>query len=438
MRASVHRGGLRGAAFAFGDLVLALDSETPGRNVTLGPKAFLASLPARTLDLVNISAAVYLADLTVRRREEASWVRSFGLEVAVSDEGFWRKRQGTLGYLLYVLMGDNVSLRFVAGERQDAAAARRDVPSEVDSVSLLSGGLDSLGGGVVLARTGRRPWFVSHSSRCPTIDKAQRRCETALAALWSAAPRRLVVTLAPSRVRKPAQPFPEEGEREPSQRGRSLLFLAAAAGAADLAGVEELYMFENGIISTNLPLSPARLGSMSTRTAHPKVLALFADLASEVLGRRLKVVNPFQSLTKAEVVRDVLRPSLRIDDIQATVSCWQAGRTPRPCGGCVPCLVRRIAMRVAELPDEAYMIDLLDDPLAHEESDALSNLVELMMLAASFRELDDGELLVRYPQLLDGADHGAPVEAVIHLYRRFATEVFEVIPQFRRLAALLG
>jgi hypothetical protein len=95
-------------------------------------------------------------------------------------------------------------------------------------------------------------------------------------------------------------------------------------------------------------------------------------------------------------------------------------------------------MRAAGLPDEAHMIDLLDDPLAHEESDALSNLVELMMLAGSFLDLDDDELLMRYPQLLDGTDHGAPVEAVIHLYRRFAAEVFEVVPQFPRLAALVG
>ncbi|MFQ5810604.1 MAG: 7-cyano-7-deazaguanine synthase, partial [Armatimonadota bacterium] len=167
--------------------------------------------------------------------------------------------------------------------------------------------------------------------------------------------------------------------------------------------------------------------------------ARVTELATDILDRPVVVMNPFQDRTKAQVIRDVLRPEVPIEDIQRSVSCWQIGRAPRPCGACVPCLVRRISMLAAGLPDEAYMIDILADPLAHRDSDAFANVMELLMLAADFSACDDDQLLMHYPEVVDGVTCGAPLAEVIGVYRRFADEVFEVVGQnFPATAALLG
>ena len=102
-------------------------------------------------------------------------------------------------------------------------------------------------------------------------------------------------------------------------------------------------------------------------------------------------------------------------------------------------MLRRISMLAAGLPDEAYMLDILAEPLAHPDSDGFANLMELLMLAADFRTCDDDEILMHYPELVDGVAYGAALSEAIALYRRFADEVFEVVERgFPATAALLG
>ena len=61
---------------------------------------------------------------------------------------------------------------------------------------------------------------------------------------------------------------------ETTTRGRSFIFLALAALAADaIEGRTPIYVPENGLISLNVPLDPLRLGAWSTRTTHPFYMA---------------------------------------------------------------------------------------------------------------------------------------------------------------------
>ena len=59
---------------------------------------------------------------------------------------------------------------------------------------------------------------------------------------------------------------------EQSQRSRSFLFASTAALVAMAIGFEDVYVNENGIMAVHVPLTAARLGSFSTRTATPRVL----------------------------------------------------------------------------------------------------------------------------------------------------------------------
>lgn len=426
-----------------------LQWEGPLRNATRSLAGLTGALPralsTRGLDLLDFATAVYLLDLAVPRGRNEHWVRHLHLTVAVREPGLWQTLADDLTYLLYVLTRDAVELRFCDALAEEAAAqpgergtpassSRRPAP---DCVCLLSGGLDSLAGAATLLRTGRRPLLVSHHSGNARLRQAQGAAGQSLRRLAPASSRHARFALQGGG--RPASPyrFPPPGQREPSQRSRSLLFMALALATAEAAGVSEAFLFDNGIMTIALPLSEARVGGFSTRSTHPKVLALMNALAA-TLGLNCQLQNPFNYQTKAELVRDLLRPVMAPFEIQRTVSCWSAGRTSRQCGGCTACLLRRTALLAAGLPDEAYEIDVLAAPDRYRGTDAHSNLIDLLGQATRFLTCSDSALLAGYPELLDLPAVGIHVDEVLAMYRRHAEQVIGVIrQQFPAAAALL-
>jgi hypothetical protein len=123
---------------------------------------------------------------------------------------------------------------------------------------------------------------------------------------------------------------------------------------------------ENGFIGINVPLIPARSGSLSTRTTHPLFVRLLSEIAMAV-GVTNPIVNPLRMQTKGEALATCLRPDLLATTAPMSVSCahptagrWQ--RRPGPCGYCYPCLIRRASMHVVGLDDGAdYVVDVLTD-----------------------------------------------------------------------------
>lgn len=429
------------AAARGADLCLRWDG--PGRNAlrNLGPLAALlpAEPPPLAADLLDIATAVYLADIGVPRGRNEDWVRNLDLTIQVREPSFWREHAGDLSHLLYVLTRDGVSFSFLpagvgSGEGGPAAAAE---PFAADCVSLLSGGLDSLAGAVMLLRTGRRPLFVAHQSGNPTVRAAQSDVAAMLAGLGAEQFAFGGAQVCAGGRSAAALPFPAPGDREPSQRSRSLLYLSLAVLAASAQGLREVYCFENGLLTVAAPLSSARVGGLSTRSTHPRVLALVSRLCQQAdLG--CEVLNPFTYQTKAELIRDILRPALGPLEIQKTVSCWAAGRRSRQCGGCVACLVRRFAMLAAGLPDEAYEVDVLARPSACVGTDAYANLVDILGQCAEFLRRDELELLSLWPELLDLQAAAVSLTDVLAMYRRYATEVQSVVEtHFPEAAALL-
>lgn len=408
------------------DLILRWDG--PERNALRQVSALRELLPAAPAplaeDLLDIATTVYLADVGVARGHNEDWVRSLALTVPVREPAFWQEQGPALSQLLYVLTRDSFRFEFVS-----CAAAEQPTATgggTADCVSLLSGGLDSLAGAVLLLRTGRQPLFVSHESGNPTIKSAQK---TVRGTLEKLAPGRVFqagTRLTAGGRGAAALPFAPPTRREPSQRSRSFLYMSLAVLAANAVGTPEAFACENGILTVAVPLAGSRVGGMSTRSTHPRVLALMSDLCQRAdLGCAL--LNPFLYQTKAELLRDVLRPVLAPADIQRTVSCWAAGRQSRQCGGCVACLVRRFAMLAAGLPDEAYALDLLATPQRYVGTDAYTNLVDLLSQVADFLRRDDGELLALWPELLDLQATPVSLADVLAMYRRYAAEVQGVV-----------
>ncbi len=424
------------------DLLLAWRGAQANITARLGALCSPADteLPPPALDLLDIAVALYAADIAVKRGERERWPRSFELTVTVRDAASWRSLTPELHRLVHELARDTIRLSFREGDQAPPAIAPAAdaLPPTLrpDCVSTLSGGLDSLAGAVMLQQTGRSPLYVLHRSGNPAVRTAQQGALGALDRQWPGEWAARACEIEPKPPAEGALPYPPPREREPSRRCRSLLFMALALAAAEAAQVDEAYLCENGMLTAGLPFSAARAGSMSTHSTHPLAVALMNRVA-EACGLRARLVNPFMYQTKSELIRDVLAPRLSPREIQSTVSCWAVGRTNRQCGGCVPCILRQIGMAWAELPEEAYMTNVMERPEQYVGANAYGNLVDVLRQAEQVARQSDEEVLLSQPGLLSLQVAGVDIGAVVAMLRRHAEQTLTVVRERYRHAARL-
>ena len=288
---------------------------------------------ARAWDLLSLALSVIYADTAEQRGESPDgWTRQIALKVAVCDPDFWNANRDLVEHQLKFLTTDIWQLEFV-GLGLLPKSPRNPVFPDEDCVALLSGGLDSFVGAIDLVADSKKPFAVSQ------VAAGDKQAQAEFATKIGAGLDHLQLN---HNVKFP-------GENDRSQRARSFIFLAygiLAASALKRYKVGEsvdLYMCENGLISINPPLTPARLGSLSTRTTHPVFLGLFQELL-DVAELRITVRNPYQFKTKGEMLRECKDQEFLKKHAADTTSCGRYARNGwRHCGRCFPCLIRRAA-----------------------------------------------------------------------------------------------
>ncbi|WP_031569315.1 Qat anti-phage system QueC-like protein QatC [Rheinheimera texasensis] len=279
-------------------------------------------------DFVQFCLAVCSADLASPRNTSADgWTRTIQLTVGLCEPWRWVPLRQRLEEMLKVLTGDYWTLIFndagVEPPEGDGAYLQNDC------VSLLSGGLDSLIGGINLVAEQRHPLFVSQLAH--KDSELQRNYAKLLAGAgshyqWS-------------------HGISFKGTREPSTRARSLAFYAFAILASTKINLPkpQIYIPENGFICINPPLVPGRVSSLSTRTTHP----LFIDMLQSVLGElgiSVELILPYRFQTKGEMMRSCLDQNRLSELASGSTSCGRFRTYNRQhCGRCVPCLIRRAA-----------------------------------------------------------------------------------------------
>ena len=305
-------------------------------------------LPAhRAWDFLSLALSVTSADLAGARDESPDgWTRQFELTVSVMDPEFWNSQRQLIARLLGFLTTDLWDISFIGGGFCPEPPKDPVYTGEA-CVLLLSGGLDSFIGAVDLTANQVRPLAVSQTVRG---DAENQR---AFAHLLGGGLRHLQLN------HNTEIPNPEN---PPSQRARSLIFiaegiLAATSLKAYSDGAEIiLYMAENGFISINPPLTGARLGSLSTRTTHPVFLQILQGLFYAA-GIRVRIVNPYQFKTKGEMLRECLEQNVAHEYAHATTSCGRFKKYGyKHCGRCVPCLVRRASFLAAGYDDKTVYV----------------------------------------------------------------------------------
>ena len=265
-----------------------------------------------------------------------AWTREIALYLPASES--WIPLAPGLAKLLNFLTGDAWTLKLREASVDLGPRGQWPHAWQPQEVVLFSGGLDSLAGAIDRLEAGRRVVLVSHYD-FGQLASVQQGLAAGLAQYYGLG-RLHHLGL---RVQFPEAP-------ELSLRSRSVLYLALGlAVAAALGGETPLIIPENGWISLNPPLTLCRLGAYSTRTTHPYFLQELTALWRDA-GLAHPLVNPYQGLTKGELLQHCRNGELLKDLCRRTVSCarpvvsrWQ-GRPMGSCGYCYPCLVRRASL----------------------------------------------------------------------------------------------
>jgi len=296
-------------------------------------------------DFVTIALSVAAADLScLRKNSEDGWTREIELKVYLYNPEPWRSQYHLLEKAFRFLTGDVWKFEFV---NNGVEAPRSIIPLETDAdcIALFSGGMDSLIGGVDLMADGLKPCFVSQEAK-GDVEKQKA----------------FTTQLSPNQQHfQWKNPISQNARKEPSTRGRSIVFLGYALLAATTlskwkADTVDIYVPENGFISLNVALNSGRLGSLSTKTTHPIFLGLIQDIWNN-LGINANLVTPYQFKTKGEMLLECKDQTLVQSLVCETTSCGKFLRYGcKHCGRCVPCMVRRAAFIKADSIDSTIYV----------------------------------------------------------------------------------
>jgi 7-cyano-7-deazaguanine synthase in queuosine biosynthesis len=218
---------------------------------------------------------------------------------------------------------------------------RRESP--VSNICLFSGGTDSYAG-ILLSKevlSDVEGVFCAHSDQARIIRIVSNLQRKIL--------RRKQIDIFKVRV-------PSIGTRGYAQL-RGFLYLLGAAAVAGKLGSKGIIVTECGPTMYQPRFSP--LDSV-TMTTHPFVVRTAAEVANLVLGREVKVLLPFENLTKAEVV--AICPAK--EGLKYTHSCITQ-RFGSHDGTCYGCVIRRLATIAAGVDDVKYNKNPIADPNAH-------------------------------------------------------------------------
>lgn len=305
-----------------------------------------------------LAAAVYCADkLFSRQAQEDAWTREIDFSVPMSS--VWHNHTDVLEEALNFVSGDIWHIH--PREQQPNVWARSYWPNNfrADAVCLFSGGTDSLVGAVDLLEEGKKVHLVSHWD-FSFVAERQNRLAWHLTRHYGA-----------NQVRHLSIQFQVPNAADKNTRARSILFIALGLTVAAAFGDDiPLYIPENGFVSINVPLTPSRIGSYSTRTTHPFYFERLGQ-AFKLAGIRHSLENPYYLKTKGEMLENCRQPELLKSLIPLTVSCAHPVRWGTQhqgnCGYCYPCLVRRAGLHKIE---QDNVEDYFEDAIG--EADALA------------------------------------------------------------------
>ena len=373
-------------------------------------------------------------------RRPAGGARRLSLELPVEAGDTWRDANvmEDIGDALGFLTGDvwSLDVRPIARPRRVRSIHIAGLAERLHSVSLFSGGLDSLAGAVQqLASHGSDRIALVNVGSGPRMGAARRE----LLRRWHGE--------FGDRVRAVSVRFHVEGgaryRMERSQRSRGFLFAAVGAVVASCAGLAQFQAYENGIGAINLAYESSCGASIMSRSTRPFWLKRCREVLSRILREDVRGINPFLGLTKGEVCRSLCtRGALA----RVAVSCDRAeGRTAHArCGTCTSCVLSTIGLAAAGLQAPPFAVSPEQWPSL--KPCRLAGARAMHFQVEQLRQAPNGSepwavLRRRFPELsMAAAAASMQPSAGLALYRRYVREWDDADPSriLRDCAALEG
>ena len=328
-------------------------------------------------DFFLIAAIVYGTDDLLAREFYSynGWTREIDIEFPVNNIDDWQPAISSLKETLDFLTGDvwNITFRklevanlYLPKKRRWKSKIPKYNYSQIEFVSLFSGGLDSLIGTINELNNlqdDKVGLLVSHFDPAYNGPKNdQNLILTEFQQSFANKYRHIRATVGLSQRYSDGNKIIRDG----NQRSRSILFIGIAAYLLNkVPSLNTILIPENGTISLNHPLTKSRRSSLSTRTTHPYFFKKLQESA-QLANLNINLINPFNTETKGKMVAECNNGAVLQITYPLSVSCGKRGhkrywqnRYAKQCGICMPCIYRRAALHKKGWDNDVYGNDLL-------------------------------------------------------------------------------
>ena len=377
-----------------------------------------------SLDILYFTSIIYAIDKIIQRDKSYDcWSRDIQVNMLVSQVDLWNNAKDTLKEAVDFLTSDNWIFNFINlegtsyFEREETLALN----GKFENICLFSGGLDSLAGAIDLIDEKDNVLLISHIDGHGSSTPLHLQLISEIRNSYNS-----------KNIRQSSfHVYTEDKlDHEGTTRGRSILFHGLALFHAINLGINEIITSENGVISINLPLTPSRTCSNSTKTMHPYFIKKFED-ALKLLGLQIKINNPSLLKTKGEMLVESRNIELIKNLATNTLSCSHGGghmpgwyRNSLNCGYCIPCTIRRASIHkfdnnLDKCIDYGHKLNSQEINLS-----ALDKRLDLLALAYFLNKNLTREQLKREVKLMAKIDN---IDDVVDMLIRGYTEIKKYI-----------
>lgn len=358
---------------------------------------------SKILDLVDTFYSICYYDFYTKRNEDSNNVISLNIPVNNIEE--FNKIIPILNKLIkFMTNGETWNISF--SECKDKKFILRNTQlsfePQYDSIALLSGGLDALAGAA--QESNNNTIFVTYATNKTEKSKAKNSYNRYIS--------KVCVNSSHVIINKQNLDF----KTHLTQRTRSLVFLASCLIYADYYKIKKIKIYENGIMTLNPTFYFRR---KVTRTTHPKTLFLINEILRN-LGIDIEIINPFNFLTKREVVD--LIPSQWNKLISETKTCSKMsgskaffnhnGQGFCHCGICAACMLRQISLFSSSKKelDVNYIVPYnlynFNNIVNYEKETGLSSEIEFINDLSRYRYIEKKSLIEYYKLFKNNIDNG--------------------------------
>ena len=370
----------------FSKILLSLEEDSSYRlevDITYFEKLFRYTKETTSIafEFYLFTVIVYNIDKLIPRKKLSldGWSREIKFEFPVNYLSTWNTSKQKINEMLSFLTGDVWDVGFLQGDSESfyIPLEEEDENSFVpEKICLFSGGLDSLVGSYELLCAQKKTLLVSHydivmsspsSDQHKIIEQLETKFNIKTDFDW--------IDNRVGALRGSSKKL------ETTFRSRSILFIGMASYLAhNLTPNQAFHIPENGTISLNIPLSPSRRSSCSTKTTHPHFLSLVNKIFNE-LRILTSVKNPHEFDTKGEMLVPFTNDNFFKGLVELSNSCGKGGHKiwwykfwhknnsiaaidtseSHHCGKCMPCIYRRAAMHRVNWDSEKYYGDNIFD-----------------------------------------------------------------------------